>query len=123
MLWSKNCIISEILKTAPAEATETKVARFQMNNAKLYVPVVTLSMNNNIKFLEKIKQGFKRTISWNKYRYEITTRPKNDNLDYLIDPTCRNINRLFVLSFRSGNDDPTRDSLYKYYMPLKIFIH
>ena len=45
-----------------------------------------MSINNNIKFLEKIKQGFKRTISWNKYRSERTAQPKNNNLDYLIDP-------------------------------------
>ena len=73
---------------------------------------------NNIKLLETIKQGFKRTISWNKYRYEVTTQPKNNNLDYLIDLTFRNINGLFVLLFKNGNDDPTRDSFDKYYMPL-----
>ena len=49
---------------------------FQIYNTELYVPVVTLSINDNIKFLENIKQGFKRTISWNKYRSEITTQPK-----------------------------------------------
>ena len=38
-------------------------ATSQINNAKLYVPVVTLSINDNIKILENIKQGFKRTIS------------------------------------------------------------
>ena len=71
-----------------------------------------------MKFLENIKQGFKRTISSNKYRSEITTQTKNNNLDYLIDPTFRNINTLFVLSFKNGNNDPTRDSFNKYYMPL-----
>ena len=45
------------------------------NNAKLYLPVVTLSINDNINFLENIKQGFKRAISWNKYLFEITTQP------------------------------------------------
>ena len=44
---------------------------FIITSAKLYVPVFTLSINDNIKFLENIKQGFKRTISWNKYRSEI----------------------------------------------------
>ena len=78
----------------------------------------TLSMNDNIKFLENIKQGLKRTISWNKYRSEITTQPKNNNLNYLIDPTFRNINRLFVLSFKNGDNDPKRNSFDKYYMPL-----
>ena len=36
-------------------------------------PVVTLSINDNIKFLENVKQVIKRAISWNKYRSEITT--------------------------------------------------
>ena len=47
-------------------------------STKLYVSV------DNIKFLQNLKQKFKRTISWNKYRSEITTQPKNNNLDYLI---------------------------------------
>ena len=75
-------------------------------------------MNDNIKFLENIKQGFKRTISWNKCRSEITTQPKNNNLDNLIDPTFRNINRLFKLSLKNGNDDPTGNSVDEYYMQL-----
>ena len=75
-------------------------------------------INNKIKFLENIKQGFKRTISWNKYRSEKTTQPKNNNLGYLINPTFRNINRLFVLSFKNGDNDPTRYYFDKYYMQL-----
>ena len=90
---------------------------FVITSTKLYATVVTLSINDNTKFLEKIKQDFKRTISWNKYRPEITTQPKYNNLDYLIDPTFININRL-VFSFKNGNDDPTRNPFDKYYMPL-----
>ena len=90
----------------------------QLIKAKLYVPVVTLFINGNIKYLENIKQGFGRTISWNKYRSEITTRPKNNNLVYLIDPTFKNNNRLFVLSFTNGDDDPTKYSFDQYYMLL-----
>ena len=48
-------------------ATLTTGATFQISNAKLYVPFTTLSINDIIKFLENIKQGFKRTISRNKY--------------------------------------------------------
>ena len=73
-----------------------------------------MSINGNIKILENIKQGFKITISWNKYRSEITTQPKNNNLDYLIDPTFRNINRLFALLFKNSSNDPTRYSFDKY---------
>ena len=102
----------------PAAATETNIATFQIDNAKLYVLVVTLSINDNIKFLENIKQGFKRTISWNKCRSEIMIQPKNNNVDYMIYPTFRNINRLLVLSFKNGDDDLTRDSFAKYHMTL-----
>ena len=55
----------------PAAATTITSVIFQVNNAKLYVPVVNLSINNNIKFLENIMQRFKRTLFWNKYRPEI----------------------------------------------------
>ena len=66
----------------------------------------------------KKKQGFKRTISWNKYRSESNNTTHNNNLRYLIDPTFRNINRLFVLSFENGNNGPTRSFFDKYDMPL-----
>ena len=46
----------------------------------------------------------------------MTTEKKNNNLNFLTDPTFRNINRLFVLSFKNNNDDPTRNSLGGYYM-------
>ena len=72
----------------------------------------------NITFLENIKQRFKRTIFRNKYRSEITTQPKDNNLDYLINPIFRSINTLFVLSFKNGNNDPSRNSFDNYYMRL-----
>ena len=83
-----------------------------------------MSINDNIKFLENIKQRFKITISWNKYRSEIITQPKSNNLYYLIDPRSINIKILFVLSFKNGDDDPTRNSFDEYCMLLveiKIF--
>ena len=63
------------------ETTET----FQINNANFYFSVLTVSINDNIKFLENVKQGLKRTISWNKYRSEVTTQTINNNLDYLMN--------------------------------------
>ena len=86
-------------------------ATLQISNTKLYVPVVTLSINDNIKFLQNIKQGFKRTISCKKYRSEITTQSKNNNLDYLIDPTFRSIDVLFLRSFKNIN---ARETFLRY---------
>ena len=54
-----------------------------------------------------------------KYRSEITTQPKNNNSDYMIDPTFRNINRLFVLSFKYVENGLERYSCDQYYIPLE----
>ena len=72
---------------------------FKITECKLYAPVFTFSAENNNKLLEQLKTGFKRTIKWNKYRSETSDQTKNNNLNYLIDPTYTNVNRLFVLSF------------------------
>ena len=71
----------------------------------MYVPVVTLSKENDIKLLEKLKSGFKRTIKWNKCRSQMTIQNNNNNLNYLIDQTFTNVNRLFVLSFERIEED------------------
>ena len=127
--WTKYCILSEISRTFRVVdpnanpvmyelVTATTSATFQINNDKLYVPVVTLSITDNIKFLKNMKQRFKRTRSWNKHRSEITTPTKNNYLDYLIDPTFRNINRLFAILFKNAGNDPIRNYFYDYYMSL-----
>ena len=82
-----HCVIFEIINTPETYAypnvdphivhapeSVTAGATFQTNNAKFYVPVVALVKNDNIKFLEHLKQGFKRIVSWDKYRSEITTQ-------------------------------------------------
>ena len=43
-------------------------AKFKITDTKLYVPVVTLSKENDIKLSEQLKTEFKKTIKWNKYR-------------------------------------------------------
>ena len=44
----------------------------------------------------------------------MSNQTKTKNLNYLIEPTFTNINRLFVLSFENEND---RTSFSKYYIP------
>ena len=55
LTWSENCVICEV----------NRVTVFSIKNANLYVPVVTLSTQNNTKLLQQLKSGFKRTIKWN----------------------------------------------------------
>ena len=68
-------------------------ATFQITDAKFYVPVVTLSTENDKKLLEQLKSGFKRTVKWNKYRPQMTIQSSNNNLNYLIDPTFTRVHR------------------------------
>ena len=95
----------------PAIVAPTEL-EFKITNTKLYVPVVTLSKRNDIKHLEQLKGGFERTIKWNKYRSQMTIQSQNNNLNYLIDPTFTNVNRLFVLSFSRNNNTDNRDSFF-----------
>ena len=70
----------------------------------MYVLVVTLSTEDDNKFLEQLKTGIKRTIKWNKYRAEMTNQAKTNNLDYLINPVFNKVNILFVISFENEED-------------------
>ena len=94
---------------------------FQIKDTKLYVPVVTLSKENDTMLLENLKSGFKKTIKWNKYRSQMTIQNNNNNLNYLIDPTFTSVNTLFVLSFESIEENNVkkdyRDSFSHYYVP------
>ena len=82
----------------------------------MYVPVVILSKENDIKLLEQLKLGFKRTIKWNKYRSQMTIQPQNNKLNYLIDPTFKNVNKLVFLSFPRNNNTDSRYSYSNYYV-------
>ena len=90
---------------------------FKITDTKLYVPVVTLSKENDTKLLEQLKLGFKRTVKWNKYRSQMTVQPQNSNLNYLIDPTFTNVNRLFVLSFSRSDTHDYRNNFSHCYVP------
>ena len=70
-------------------------------DTKLYVPVVTLSTEHNIKLLKQLKSGLNRIINWNNYQLKPTDQGQNKYLDYLIDPGFQGVNRLFLLLFEN----------------------
>ena len=75
LTWSSNCVIVS-LNVVNQNAT------FEITNAKLYVPVVTLSTQDNSKLLPKLKSGFNRVISWNKYLSKPELLAQNPNLNH-----------------------------------------
>ena len=80
---------------------------------KLYVPVVTLSTQENTKLLQQLKSGFKRVINWNKYLSKPELLRRNANLNYLVEPSFQGVNRFFVLAFEN---DTQRTSHSGYYL-------
>ena len=107
LTWSSNCVLI-------ATAVQNQAATFEITDTKRYVPVVTLSTQENIKFLQQLKSGFKRVINWNKYLSKPELLAQNPNLNHLVEPSFQGINRLFVLAFENDNDRISDD---EYYLP------
>ena len=78
--WSENFVI---VSTDVANENAT----FTITETKLYVPVVTLSTQDNAKLLTQLKSGFKRTINWNKYLSKPELLAQNPNLNHLVEPS------------------------------------
>ena len=122
--WNKNCVITSLeerqVDAGPPVVRDNSPTgtTLAINDCKLYIPVVTLSKDDEIKLLTNLKSGFKREIIWNKYRSQMIMEAINNNLNILIDPTFTNINRLFVLAYQNVDD---RQSYDKFYLP-KVMI-
>ena len=117
--WYKNCVITSDQINRNLDGGNTAAptnATFTINNCKLYVTVVTLSKDDEIKLLANLKSGFTREIKWNKYRSQMSTEGANNNLNILIDPTFTNVNRLFVLTNQVDNNN-NRKSFFQFYLP------
>ena len=106
LTWSLTFIIS----------SATGETKFKITDTKLYVPFVTLSIQDKTKLLQQLKSGFKRTINWSKYESDPKTFAQNRYLNHLINPSFQGVNRLFVFSFENEND---RTSNSNYYLPKK----
>ena len=107
MIWSKKCFLV-------AGTAANQIPDFKIIDTKLYLPVVTLSTQDNIKLVKQLESGFKRTINWNKYLSKTTNQVKNRYLDFLIDSSFQGVNRLFVLLSKAEN---VRESYKQYYLP------
>ena len=86
LTWSGNCVLTDLITQATAPGQGDNPARPAINDptnanikiteAQLYVPVVTLSTQDDNKLLQQLKTGFKTTIKWNKYRSEMSNTAK-----------------------------------------------
>ena len=122
--WSQSCVLNGKVSREALDAegdnreileinTPTDL-KINITDRKLYVPVVTLQEKYENELLEGLKTGMNIYYEWKRYRTQIINQPSTNNLNFLIDPTFNNINRLFVLAFPNEED---RSWFSKYYMP------
>ena len=78
---------------------ETGETKFKITDTKLYVPLETLSTQDNARLLQQLKSGSKRTINSNKYQSNPKTYAQNKYLNHLVDSSFQGVDRLFVISF------------------------
>ena len=108
LTWKKECVLSN-----------QAAAVFIINDTKMYVPVDTLSKEDNKDFIEQQNKGFQRSIYWNEYKTKEKDEDANvNNFKYIaLDPSFQGVNRLFVMAYNNANDQPNRNGQQKYYLP------
>ena len=112
--WYEKCL----LNTATNET-------FRITDAKLYVPIVALSVEGNSKLSKLLREGFKRPIYWNEYKVtpnkiiEIAADDDEKYIRELLDSSCQGVNRLFVLAYNNtaGNNQVSVNSYKEYFLP------
>ena len=111
--WYERCLL-----------TAATTATFTITDAKLYVPIVTLSIEDNSKLTKLINEGFKRPIYWSEYKVtpnkivEIADANNVKHIRKLLDSSCQGVARLFVLAYNNtdANNQVSVDSYKKYFL-------
>ena len=107
--WNENCILTSLAGNST----------FTITHAKLYIPVVPLSIEDNAKLTKLLRNGFKRSVYWNKYKV-IPNKIYNQNyISELLDASYQGVKRLFVLAYdnNAGDDLVTTNTHRRYFLP------
>ena len=114
-----------IEKFALTTAADANKATFEITDAKVNVPIVTLSIEDNAKLSKLLDKGFKRSVYWNKYKVidnivvEIAVSDVEKHIRELLNLSCQGVKRLFVFAYDNtkGNNQVSIDSSKKYFLP------
>ena len=112
--WIEKCLL-----------TTANTAIFKITDAKLYVSIVTLSAEDNVKLLKLLSEGFKRIVYWNEYNVfdnkivEIANNNEDKYIRELLDSSWQEVSRLFVLAYdnKEGDNKVSVDPYKKYFLP------
>ena len=113
--WIEDCVLTT--------ANNANKATFKITDAKLYVPIATLSIEDNAKLSKLLGKGFKRSIYWNKYKVidnrvvEIADNNEEKYIRELLDSSYQGVKRLFVLAYYNteGNNQVSIDSFKNFF--------
>ena len=107
--WIEDCILS----------SGGNSAKFKITDAKLHVPIVTLSTTDNVNLTKQLSDGFKRSVYWNNYQ-TIPAKVINNrtNIYELLCASFQGVKKLFVLAYDATENDETgmKDN-EKYFLP------
>ena len=111
--WYERCLV-----------TAATTATLRITDAKLYVPIVTFSIEDSSKLTNLLNEGFKRPIYWNEYKVtpnKVVELIAVNDVTYireLLDSICQGVKKLFVLAYNNtaGNDEVFVDSYKKYFL-------
>ena len=123
--WIENCVLNAAAVDRNVNNTGADSATCKITDAKLYVPIVTLSAEDKVKLSKLLCKEFKRSIYWNKYKVmdniEVNIARNNEKkcIRDLLDSSYQGVKRLFVLAYNNtaGNDQVFIDSFKKYFLP------
>ena len=123
--WIEYCVLTSAAIDADPDATGADSATFKITDPKLYVPIVTLSAEDNARLSKLLGEGFKRPVYWNKYKIidnkvvEIVANNGKKYIRELLDLSYQGAKRLFVLAYdnTAGGDQISIDSFKKYFVP------
>ena len=130
--WIENCVLNTAEIGTNADATGADSATLEVPDAKPYVPVVTLSAEDNVKLVKQLNERFKRPFYGNKYKVidnkvvETAVTNAEKHMRELFDSSYQGIKRLFVLPYdnTAGDDQVSVNSFKKYFHPgVKIDIY
>ena len=88
--WNEDCILYNVGNSA----------KFEITDAKLYVPIVTLSTKDGVNLTKQLSEEFKRSVYWNNYQTEpAKVIEKGTNIYKLFNESFQGVRRLFVLAY------------------------
>ena len=97
-----NCEINSIVTFSAYSVlfAANGITKFAIGNTKIYVPVVTLSTQDNAELLQQLKSTFQRRINRIIYQSKKAIKRQNQFLDYLFDPSFQKVSRIYAFSFQ-----------------------